>query len=41
MVFGVVRYRLVNETGKEDFPRGPSQQELFEGRPTQTSSVNR
>jgi hypothetical protein len=41
MVFGVVRYRLVNETGKEDFPRGPSQQELFEGRPVQSSRVNR
>lgn len=41
MVFGVVRYRLVNETGEEDRQRGPSQQELFEGRPVQTSNVSR
>ncbi len=41
MVFGVVRYRQVNESGIEDRPTGPSQQELFEGRPVQSSNLTR
>jgi len=41
MVFGVVRYRNVVETGKEDKPTGPSQQELFGEQPLRTSSVQR
>ncbi|HEY8539246.1 MAG TPA: hypothetical protein VIL28_10290 [Steroidobacteraceae bacterium] len=39
MVFGVVRWRKVNEDGKED-RFGPSQQEIFESRPPRTSSAN-
>jgi AhpC/TSA family len=39
MVFGVARYRKVIEDGKED-RFGPSQEEIFESRPT-TSSLNR
>ena len=42
MVFGVVRYRNVVETGVEEKPTGPSQQELFAEPPAQrTSSVTR
>jgi hypothetical protein len=41
MVFGVVRYRNVVETGEIDSPMGPSQRELFEGAPQRTSSVQR
>jgi hypothetical protein len=37
MVFGVVRYRNVVETGKEEPMFGPSQQELFEGVPRRQS----
>jgi hypothetical protein len=36
MVFGVVRYRNVVETGKEEPMFGPSQRELFEGVPRQS-----
>jgi len=38
MVFGVVRYRQVVETGKPDFPVGPSQEDLFSDKPLRTSS---
>jgi len=41
MVFGVVRYRNLVETGEVDQPMGPSQRELFEGPPQRTSSVQR
>jgi hypothetical protein len=40
MVFGVVRWRKVNEDGQPD-RFGPSQQEIFESRPPRTSSLTR
>jgi hypothetical protein len=39
MVFGVVRYRQLVETGKEDRPMGPSQEDLFSDKPLRTSSA--
>jgi hypothetical protein len=39
MVFGVVRYRNVVETGVEEKPTGPSQEELFSDKPLRTSGA--
>jgi hypothetical protein len=38
MVFGVVRYRNVVETGKEEKREGPSQEELFSDKPPKISA---
>jgi hypothetical protein len=38
MVFGVVRYRNVVETGKQEKREGPSQEELFSDKPPKISA---